>query len=74
MDYSKLSMKEISDLLQSKKVTSTELVKFYFERIKKYADKNAVLEIFEDALEIAKQKDELAKTKKAVFSEEGFSR
>ena len=62
MDYSKLSMKEIIDLLQTKKVTSTELVKFYFDRIKKYADKNAVLEIFEDALEIAKQKDELAKT------------
>lgn len=62
MDYSKLSMKEIIDLIKSRSVTSLELVTYYFERIKKYADKNAVLEIFEDAIEIAKQKDEYAKT------------
>ena len=62
MDYASLSMKEIIDLIKLKKVTSYELVSYYFERIKKYADKNAVLEIFEDALEIAKQKDEYAKT------------
>ena len=62
MEYSSLSLKEIIDLLQSRKVTSQELVKYYFDRIKKYADKNAVLEIFEDALEIAKEKDEYAKT------------
>ncbi len=62
MDYSKLTLRQIIDLLQAKKVTSTELVEFYFARIKEYAHKNAVLEVFEDALKVAKQKDELAKT------------
>ncbi len=62
MDYSKLSMKEIIDLLQTRKVSSTTLVKFYIDRIKKYKQKNAVLEIFEDALQIAKEKDNLAKS------------
>lgn len=66
MDYSTLSMKEIIDLIQARKVTSSELVKFYFDRIKKFKGKNAVLEVFEDALEIAKQKDKEAKTKKEL--------
>ena len=59
MDYSKLSLKEIIDLLQSKKVTSSELVDYYIQRIEKFKDKNAILEVFEDAKEIAKQKDAL---------------
>ncbi len=62
MDYSSLSMREIIELIKLKKVTSFELVSYYFDRIKKFEGKNAVLEIFEDALEIAKQKDEYAKT------------
>lgn len=60
MDYSKLSLKEIIDLLQSKKVTSSELVDYYLQRIEKFKDKNAIIEIFEDAKEIAKQKDAIA--------------
>lgn len=57
MDYSKLTLVEILKLIQDKKATCQELVKFYFDRIKKYENKNAVLEIFEDALDIAKEKD-----------------
>ena len=62
MNYASLSMREIIELIKLKKVTSYELVSYYFDRIKKFEHKNAVLEIFEDALEIAKQKDEYAKT------------
>ncbi|MDD4110265.1 MAG: Asp-tRNA(Asn)/Glu-tRNA(Gln) amidotransferase subunit GatA [Clostridia bacterium] len=57
MDYSKLTLVEILKLIKEKKVTCVELVNYYFDRIKKFKHKNAVLEIFEDALEIAKEKD-----------------
>ncbi len=60
MEYANLSMKEIIDLLKSKKVSSTELTKYYIDRIEKFKSKNAVLEVFDDALLIAKQKDEYA--------------
>ena len=66
MDYSKLSMKEIIDLLQTKKVSSEELVTYYIKRIKEHINKNAVLEIFDDAISLAKQKDELSKTSKKL--------
>ncbi|MBP3581864.1 MAG: Asp-tRNA(Asn)/Glu-tRNA(Gln) amidotransferase subunit GatA, partial [Clostridia bacterium] len=60
MDYSTLSMSEIIKLIHSKQLSSYELTKFYIDRIKETADYNAVLEVFDDALEIAKQKDALA--------------
>ena len=53
MDYSTLSMSEIIKLIHSKKLSSYELTKFYIDRIKETADYNAVLEVFDDALEIA---------------------
>ncbi len=62
MEYCNLSLKEIIDLIQTKKLTAVELVNYYADRIKKYSSKNAVLEFFDDAYEIAKQKDEIAKT------------
>ena len=64
MDYAKLSMNEIINLLKNKQVSCEELVSYYIKRIKQFADKNAVLEIFDDALKIAKEKDEIAKTNK----------
>lgn len=66
MEYSSLSLKEIIQLVQTRQVSSEELVKYYFERIKKFAGKNAVLEVFEDALEIAREKDEFAKSHKQL--------
>lgn len=57
MEFANLSLKEIIDLIQSRKVTSVELTEYYIKRIEKYKDKNAVLEVFNDALAIAKQKD-----------------
>jgi len=62
MEYCELSLKQIIDLLQNKQVTATELVTYYIRRIKNFKDKNCVLEIFNDALEIANEKDEYAKT------------
>ena len=66
MEYSSLSLKEIIELVQTRQVSSEELVKYYFARIKKFAGKNAVLEVFEDALEIAREKDEYAKSHKQL--------
>lgn len=60
MEFEKLSLKEIAELLTSKKVTATEIVTYYIDRIKKFKAKNTVLEIFDDAITIAKQKDEYA--------------
>ncbi len=62
MDYSSLSMKEIIDLIHARKLSAYELTKFYIDKINKTKEYNAVLEVFNDALEIAKQKDELAKS------------
>lgn len=63
MDYSSLSMKEIIDLIQSKQLSSYELTKFYTDKIKATKEYNAVLEIYDDALEIAKEKDALTSSK-----------
>lgn len=60
MEYCKLSLKEIIDLIKNRKVSATELVSYYINRIEKFKDKNTVLEIFDDALKLAKEKDEYA--------------
>lgn len=62
MEFANLTLKEIINLVQARKVTATELVKYYMARIKKFESKNAVLEVFDDALKIAKERDEFAKT------------
>ncbi len=62
MDYSKLTLKETIDLVHERKVTATELVNFFTARIEKFKSKNVVLEVFDDAKEIALKKDEYAKS------------
>ena len=64
MEYSSLSLKELIDLVQARKVSATDLVSYYLKRIEKFKDKNAVLEVFEDALQIAKEKDMFARENK----------
>ena len=66
MDYSKLTLKEIIELLQAKKITSLELTAFYIKRISKFKDKNAVLEVFEDALLNASIKDAYSREHKKL--------
>lgn len=62
MEYSKLSMSEIIELTRGKRVSVEELTKYYIDRIKKFSDKNAVLEVFDDALDRARELDRLAET------------
>lgn len=62
MEFANLSLKEIIELIQNRKVTATELVSYYISRIQKFKAKNAVLEVFDDALLIAKEKDDFAKS------------
>ncbi|MBQ8844815.1 MAG: Asp-tRNA(Asn)/Glu-tRNA(Gln) amidotransferase subunit GatA [Clostridia bacterium] len=61
MDISKLSLLEIVEKLRQREVTSEELVKYYIDRIEEYKDYNAVLEVFEDALDRAREMDEKIK-------------
>lgn len=59
MDMKNLSVLEIIDALKSKKFTCENLVKYYLEKIEQNKAKNAVLEVFDDAIDNAKKIDEL---------------
>lgn len=56
-----LGIKETLDLVLSKKVSAEEIAKLYIEQIEKYKDKNAVLEVFDDAISNAQKVDEKIK-------------
>jgi aspartyl-tRNA(Asn)/glutamyl-tRNA(Gln) amidotransferase subunit A len=66
MDFSKLSLKELIDLVHARKITASELVDFYIKRIQKFKDKNVVLEVFDDAKQIALEKDKFASQNKEL--------
>lgn len=57
MDLEKLSLIEIRDLIAGKKVSSEEVVKFFIKQCEDKADLKAVVEIFYDAVERAKEID-----------------
>lgn len=61
MDYLKLSLKELSDGVKTGKFSSEELVQFFIKRIEEYKDYNAIIEVFDDAIEQAKAIDAKAK-------------
>ena len=52
-----LSAKQIREKLLAKEITSEQAVKAFIEQIKKNEKYNAVLEIFEDSIELAKEMD-----------------
>lgn len=52
---------ETRDLILSKKVSAEEVTKLYLEQIEKYKDKNAILEVFDDAIANAQKIDEKIK-------------
>ena len=58
MRLENLSVLEIVDLIKSKKISCLELTEYYLGQIEKYKDKNAVLEVFDDATTNAKKIDE----------------
>ena len=62
MKFEELSLLEIVDLLHSQKVTSEELTQYFIDRINDRKDLNAVLEIYDDAVEQAKIADEKIKS------------
>jgi aspartyl-tRNA(Asn)/glutamyl-tRNA(Gln) amidotransferase subunit A len=61
IDVTKLSLIEVAQVIKEKKISCVDLVKKYIERVEKYKSKNAVLEVFDSALEIAKEWDEKIK-------------
>lgn len=59
MEMKNLTAIQIVEALKNKEFTCEALVKYYLENIEKNAQKNAVLEVFDDAIENAKKIDEL---------------
>ena len=49
-DLTKLTIAQARDALKNKEFTCQDLVKHYLSNIEKYKDKNAVLEVFDDAI------------------------
>ncbi|MBE7076952.1 MAG: Asp-tRNA(Asn)/Glu-tRNA(Gln) amidotransferase subunit GatA [Clostridiales bacterium] len=58
MEIIKLSAKEIREKILNKELTCVEVVTAFVDQAKKNEKYNAVLEVFEDAIEIAKEMDE----------------
>ena len=57
MDIKSLSIEELVKKIKSKEFSAKEVTKYYLANIEKYEGKNAVLEVFEDAVEIAEDID-----------------
>ena len=57
MKFEDLTLTELVKLIKEKKVTSEELTTYFISRCEEKKDYNAVLEIFDDALERAKEMD-----------------
>ena len=62
----KLGIIETLNKIKSGEVTSKFVTKAYLEQIKKQSYKNAILEVFDDALEKAKEIDEKIKNNEPV--------
>lgn len=57
---------KLAEAIKSQQITSEQAVTYYLSNIKKYAHKNAVLEVFEDALLKAKEIDKKIKARESV--------
>lgn len=53
MDYVKLSIKEMSELVKAQKISAVSLIKFYRSRAEEFKDYNAIIEVFDDVLKQA---------------------
>ena len=58
MDYSKLTLKELVLGIQSQQYTSQSVVKFFMDKICEKKEYNAIIEIFDDALQEAEKIDD----------------
>lgn len=61
MKFEELSLIELVSLLHERKVSSVEVTKYFIERINEKKNLNAVLEVYEDAIEQAEKADEKIK-------------
>ena len=59
MDLKNLSVIDIRDLIKSRKISCVEITKYYLDNIEKYKEKNAVLEVFDDAIKRAEYFDKV---------------
>lgn len=66
MDYSKLTLIEIKDGIASGKFTSEEVTKHFISVCEEKRNLNAMIEVFDDAIEMAKAVDEKIKNKKKI--------
>ena len=57
MDMQNLSVLQIVDAIKSGRISCVELTKYYLAQIEKYKNKNAVLEVFDDAIKRAEEVD-----------------
>lgn len=62
MDFLKMSIKQISDGVKKQDFSAEEVVKFFIDRIEKYKEYNAIIEVFDDAEQKAKAIDEKVKS------------
>ena len=60
-NFENLTEISIIEKIKTKQISCKELVEYYISRIEKFKHKNAVLEVFDDAIENAKKVDELVK-------------
>lgn len=58
MKIDELSLIDLAKAISEQKITSYDATKFYIEKCEERKDLNAILEIFDDALDKAKEMDE----------------
>lgn len=66
MDFSKLSIEEIHDGVVAQKFTSVQVLKYFISQCEKYKDLNAIIEVFSDCLDKAREVDEKIASGKKV--------
>lgn len=54
-----LSVSKIVDMISSGQITCVQLTQYYLNNIERYKEKNAVLEVFDDCLDRAREVDDL---------------
>ncbi len=57
IDFSTLTVMQIADGVKSKKWTAVEVLNYFTDNCQKYEDYNAIIEIYDDAIERAKEID-----------------
>ena len=62
MELKNLSVLKIVELIKTRQLKCVEITKYYLDQIEKYKDKNAVLEVFDDAMTRAHELDELVES------------